>query len=88
VPTERNVEVGVRPEHLKLGPAGAAGSSLDGTVRIVEQLGNSTLLYVDTAGGQLIVEGEGNLNATPGETVGVTINTGNAHLFGADAQVI
>jgi ABC-type sugar transport system ATPase subunit len=57
-------------------------------VRIVEQLGNSTLLYVDTPAGQLIVEGEGNLDLDPGETVSVAIATQNAHLFGADDKVI
>jgi multiple sugar transport system ATP-binding protein len=83
-----SVEVGVRPEHLKLGAAGAAGSSFDGTVSIVEQLGNSTLLYVDTAGGTLIVEGEGNLKVAVGDKVGLTVDQAQSHLFGADGKVI
>jgi ABC-type sugar transport system ATPase subunit len=83
-----SVEVGVRPEHLKLGAAGVAGSSFDGTVSIVEQLGNSTLLYVDTAGGTLIVEGEGNLKVAVGDKVGLTVDQAQSHLFGADGKVI
>ncbi len=83
-----NVEVGVRPEHLSLGPAGAADSSFDGTVSIVEQLGNATLLYVDTAAGTLIVEGEGNLDIDLGDKVGLTIDPKHAHLFGTDGNVI
>jgi ABC-type sugar transport system ATPase subunit len=83
-----NVDVGVRPEHLRIGATGAPDAAFDGTVRIVEQLGNSTLLYVDTPAGQLIVEGEGNLDLDPGETVSVAIATQNAHLFGADDKVI
>jgi ABC-type sugar transport system ATPase subunit len=83
-----SVDVGVRPEHLNLAPAGAAGAAFDCTVRIVEQLGNSTLLYVDTPAGQLIVEGEGDLQVSPGETRSILIETQNAHLFGADDQVI
>jgi ABC-type sugar transport system ATPase subunit len=83
-----NVEVGVRPEHLSLGPAGAADSSFDGTVSIVEQLGNATLLYVDTAAGTLIVEGEGNLDIDLGDKVGLTIDRKHAHLFGTDGNVI
>ena len=83
-----SVDVGVRPEHLELAAAGAPNAAFDGTVRIVEQLGNSTLVYVDTPAGQLIVEGEGNLQVSPGETRSVVIETQNAHLFGADDQVI
>jgi ABC-type sugar transport system ATPase subunit len=83
-----SVEVGVRPEHLRLVAVGAAGSSFDGTVSIVEQLGNSTLLYVDTPGGTLIVEAEGNLKAAVGDKVGLTIDQSQSHLFGADGKVI
>jgi multiple sugar transport system ATP-binding protein len=82
------IEVGVRPEHFRLGPSGGTTAAFDGTVKLVEQLGNSTLLYVDTPAGQLIVEGEGNLNATPGDNVGLTLDPSRSHLFGSDAQVI
>ncbi|HVW93900.1 MAG TPA: ABC transporter ATP-binding protein [Devosia sp.] len=81
-----SVEVGVRPEHFRLGSPGAG--VFDGRISIVEQLGNSTLLYVDTAAGQLIVEGEGNLELAPGENVGLTLDTSRSHLFGADERVI
>jgi multiple sugar transport system ATP-binding protein len=82
-----SVDLGIRPEHVKLGAPGAA-ASFDGTVRIVEQLGNSTLVYADTPAGQLIIEGEGNLEVSPGQAVGLTIDTRHAHLFGADDKVI
>ena len=39
-----------------------------GAVGIIEHLGNSTILYVDTPAGQLIVEGEGNLDVKPGRS--------------------
>jgi len=83
-----SLEIGVRPEHLALGAAGAAGSSFDGTISIVEQLGNTTLLYVDTPGGTLIVEGEGNLQIAVGDKVGLTINPRQSHLFGSDGKVV
>ena len=83
-----SVDVGVRPEHFHIASPGTTGSAFDGTVRLVEQLGNSTLLYVDTPAGQVIVEGEGNLVATPGDNVGLTLDPGRSHLFGADSQVI
>ncbi len=86
--TESTVTVGVRPEHLKLGAPGDAMASFDGTVGIVEQLGNSTLLYIETPAGQLIVEGEGNLKVAHGETVSLTLDPSRSHLFGPDGQVI
>jgi ABC-type sugar transport system ATPase subunit len=87
-PTEISVDVGVRPEHLHIGAAGAPGTSFDGSVRIVEQLGNTTLLYVETAAGTLIVEGDGDLAVAMGDKVGLTIEGSRAHLFGADEKVI
>jgi multiple sugar transport system ATP-binding protein len=83
-----SVEIGVRPEHFELGAPGASGSSLDGAVSIVEQLGNSTLLYADTAAGTVIVEGEGNLKAAVGDKVSLTIDPAQSHLFDADGKVI
>ncbi len=85
--SESSIEIGVRPEHLHLGPNGAE-AAFDGEVRIVEQLGNSTLVYVDTPAGQLIVEGEGNLDVTPNEKVGVMLDARHAHLFGSNEQVV
>jgi ABC-type sugar transport system ATPase subunit len=86
--TGSSVDIGIRPEHLAIGAIGAAGSSFDGTVSIVEQLGNTTLLYVDTPGGTLVVEGEGNLQVAVGSAVGLTIDPAQAHLFDADSRVI
>jgi len=82
-----DIEVGVRPEHLKVVASGP-NTAFDGSVQIVEQLGNSTLMYVDTPAGQLIVEGEGNLEVAPGDKVSLALDPARSHLFGADAQVI
>jgi len=87
-PKGNTVEVGVRAEHLKVVPAGDASASFGGVVRIVEQLGNSTLLYVDTPLGELIVEGEGNLNAATGDKIGLVFDDKQAHLFDASGLVI
>jgi ABC-type sugar transport system ATPase subunit len=77
------VELGVRPEHLSVVGPQDASAALSGGVALVERLGNSTLLYVDTPAGQLIIEGEGNLEAKTGDPVGLSINEAHAHLFGA-----
>jgi len=88
LPANGAVEIGVRPEHLRLGAPGAPGSAFDGKINIVEQLGNSTLAYVDTPAGLLIAEGEGNLQVSPGDTTSITIDAAHTHLFGSDNQVI
>jgi multiple sugar transport system ATP-binding protein len=82
------VELGVRPEHLSIVDPQGASAALNGVVAIVERLGNSTLLYVDTPAGQLIVEGEGNVEARIGEPVGLTIDEAHAHLFGAGGATL
>jgi ABC-type sugar transport system ATPase subunit len=77
------VELGVRPEHFVLVRPDDPAAALNGAVQIVERLGNATLLYVDTAAGQMIVQGEGDLESKAGQTVGLTLNESHVHLFGA-----
>ena len=85
-PKGSKLTLGVRPEHLHLGTAG--GASIDGKVRIVEQLGNSTLVYVDTAAGELIVEAEGSFPVKTGDAIGVTVDPAKSHLFDSNELVI
>jgi len=84
----QSVELGVRPEHLAIVGADDPAAAFKGAVAIVEHLGNSTILYVDTAAGQLIVEGEGNLAVWAGEPVGLKLSEPHVHLFGADGAAI
>ena len=69
----RSAELGVRPEHLILVDPQDPTAALNGAVALIEHLGNATLLYVDTPAGQLIVEGEGNLEAKAGAAVGLQL---------------
>jgi len=80
---ERGVEVGIRPEHIRLGAPDDPGASLGGTVQILERLGNATVMYVDTSAGQIVVQEEGDVAARVGETVGVIFNSSRAHVFAA-----
>ena len=81
-------EMGVRPEHLTLVGAEDPSAAFTGAVAIVERLGNSTILYIDTPAGQLIVEGEGNLETKSGERVGLSLAARQAHLFDSDGVVM
>ncbi len=81
------VDIGVRPEHLHLTDADNKSASIVGTTTVIEQLGNSTYVYVDTPAGQLIVQGAGNLQIASGTTVGIAIDTNSVKIFGADGRV-
>jgi multiple sugar transport system ATP-binding protein len=85
-PSAARATLGIRPEHLKI--VDTAGATIQGKVNIVEQLGNSTILYVDTPAGQFVVEGDGALQAASGDPIGLEIERRRAHLFGADGRAI
>jgi ABC-type sugar transport system ATPase subunit len=84
----RSAELGVRPEHLVVVDPQDPAAAFAGAVAIIEHLGNSTILYVDTPVGQLIVEGEGDLDVKSGQTVGLRLNESHAHLFGATGATL
>ncbi len=78
----RSAELGVRPEHLAITDPNDPNAALAGAIALIEHLGNSTILYVDTPAGQLIVEAAGDLEAKTGQAVGLRLNEGRARLFG------
>ena len=83
-----SIEIGIRPEHLRLVDPGDREAKLQGTTTIVEQLGNTTFVYVDTASGPLIVEAGGAFQIAPRSNVGLAIDASHAHVFGPDGQAL
>ena len=83
-----SVEVGIRPEHVQLTPAGDPRASLSGTVQILERLGNATIMYVTTPAGQIVVQDDGDVRTSAGENVGVLFDPARVHVFTPDAQVV
>ena len=82
------LELGIRPEHIYLVLPKDKRATLTGSAMIVEQLGNTTFAYVDTAVGQLIVQGEGSMQIAPGTTVGLEIDLSHVHLFDSKGIVV
>jgi ABC-type sugar transport system ATPase subunit len=82
------IEIGIRPEHIHLLKATDKRATLKGKTSIVEQLGNTTYAYVDTALGQLIVQGEGSMQVAFGSEVGLQIDSKFAHLFDESGMVL
>ncbi len=72
-------EVGLRPEHIRLVPE--PGAPLSGAIRLVERLGNQTLVHVATPVGMVCVQGAGRLSANVGDTVGLAFDLGQALVF-------
>jgi multiple sugar transport system ATP-binding protein len=78
--------VGLRPESIALRPPG--GDDIQGRVDLVEALGAETLVYVTSdQGAQLVARLNARTDARVGDRVGVTVDSGTAHLFDAEGRV-
>jgi ABC-type sugar transport system ATPase subunit len=82
------LEIGIRPEHFHLVAPTDKRASIKGKAAIVEQLGNTTYTYMETAVGQLIVEGEGSAQLSSGQSVGLEIDSQHAHIFDTNGNVV
>jgi ABC-type sugar transport system ATPase subunit len=85
------VEVGLRPEHCEVLPAGVApgadDTALDAEITLVEHLGESNLLYLKMDDGQeLIVRGDGNAEVRLGDSVIVRAPPAALYVFRADGS--
>jgi ABC-type sugar transport system ATPase subunit len=85
------VEVGLRPEHGEVLPAGVApgtdDTALDAEITLVEHLGESNLLYLKMDDGQeLIVRGDGDAEVRLGDSVIVRAAPSALYLFKADGS--
>ncbi|PZU83701.1 MAG: sugar ABC transporter ATP-binding protein, partial [Chelatococcus sp.] len=74
----RAAVLGIRPEHLKLDPAG-----LKADVVVVEPMGSETQVVVKCGGQELTCIFRERITAKPGETIGIVPDTSVTHLFDA-----
>jgi ABC-type sugar transport system ATPase subunit len=96
LPLKRNTEdlgegerltLGIRPEHLKENKEG--DEFFEGTVDVVEHLGNETYLHITDADKNLITMiADGDSNTQKGETVQMGFHHKNCHIFNATGEVI
>ncbi len=82
------LEMGIRPEHIKLGAPDDPRANIGGKVQILERLGNATIMYINTDAGQIVVQDDGDSKLAAGQNVGVIFDSGHAHLFGANQQAV
>jgi multiple sugar transport system ATP-binding protein len=74
----RNVVVGVRPDDLTLD---ALHPIVSGTIILREPLGPETLIYIETASGEVIAKASGRTPPEVGETVTLSADLTNIHIF-------
>jgi sn-glycerol 3-phosphate transport system ATP-binding protein len=75
----RKVSVGLRPEHLEIGAAGALAATID----LVEKLGADALLHgrLDGVGDALTIRCDGGARHRAGDTLRLAIDPARLHLF-------
>ena len=78
-----DLRLGIRPENLAITAPGAG--NIDAKVELVERLGDRTLVYARLPQGlQVTAQDEGSSRVRVGDTVGLRIDSADAHLFDAD----
>jgi ABC-type sugar transport system ATPase subunit len=53
---------------------------------VVERLGNTSFVYLDTELGPVIVEADQQVTLLPGDKVGLSLDAAHTHVFGADGM--
>jgi len=79
-PAEGELILGIRPEHLAVGPV-LEGQGMRGVVRLVEPLGQDQYLHVGVGQSTLIVRTSPERGFPIGEPVGLTPAAGRMHFF-------
>ncbi|WP_425093248.1 ABC transporter ATP-binding protein [Tropicimonas sp. S265A] len=81
------VKLGIRPEHIALGPVGSG--QIDATIDVAEYLGADTLLVVQLPdAGQATVRVIGDTDLRPGEQVGLEFDATRLSFFDADGLAV
>jgi lactose/L-arabinose transport system ATP-binding protein len=83
LPSSGEVTLGVRPEHVLADPQG----QFSGTIRVVEQLGSVSYLYVETPGGATVTLEQRRLtSARPGDDIRFSLEPEHLFLFDKDGR--
>jgi multiple sugar transport system ATP-binding protein len=78
-------ELGIRPEALTVSPAGESKA----TATVVERLGDRTLVYAKLADGlQVIAQDRGKSHVKAGDTIGLTFDPAEIHLFDGQGRAV
>jgi len=86
--TDREVTLGVRPEHIALGnPSPEQGTTIDAVVALTEQLGSEQLLDAQVGPTTIVASRiDPRTSLRHGETVRLTLNPNGLHFFDNDSE--
>jgi multiple sugar transport system ATP-binding protein len=76
------VQLGIRPEHLRLAPPGEDG--VPGRAKVLEPVGSDLFVVVEAGGADLQVRTDPDTAVAAGDNVTLVFDPPRAHLFGAD----
>jgi len=82
--TKRLVVAGIRPESFQLCETASEGHSISATVQVIETLGSTMDVYLETANGKRIVCRVAAENLTEGQVIAAHVAPQKVHLFEPD----
>ncbi|MCG8359284.1 MAG: sn-glycerol-3-phosphate ABC transporter ATP-binding protein UgpC [Kiloniellales bacterium] len=86
-PSEGDVTLGIRPEHLAI--TEAERGQIRAKVHVVEALGSESYVHADSeAGDRIVVEADGDTPVKRGEVIGLSCDPVRCHLFGTDGLAL
>jgi multiple sugar transport system ATP-binding protein len=83
LPTEGRIELGLRPELLRILPSDHPAAHLKGTVDLTEMLGAESIVWCDVNGQQLGILVQGKPPVAVGQPVGIGFDVAQASIFDA-----
>jgi len=89
VSTEKEVILGIRPEHIShvsYGREGLPGARFRGSVWMVELLGSEKLVYLRTGESMLVARLAPGVNLKSGDVANFEVNMNLVHLFATDTE--
>ena len=87
-PAPGALEIGIRPAHVRICDPASEAAVFPGIIRVVEQFGTSTILYLETCAGRVVVESGSEAETKVGDTVGLALEPSRIHLFDAAGTII
>jgi ABC-type sugar transport system ATPase subunit len=78
-PAGRRVELGVRPEHLRLEPDGTPA-----TVTLVEPVGSEAYVHLELGGARVVARVAAEARPAAGDVVPVRVRPSDVHFFDAE----
>jgi multiple sugar transport system ATP-binding protein len=82
----KDVIIGLRPEHLRERPRDGAGMQLPARVDVIEPLGSEAYLYANIAGAQVIARVDANTHVRPDEQLTLWADADALHVFDPDTE--